>query len=260
MADWNPEQYERFADERTRPFVDLLALIEPAPFQLGVDLGCGTGSLTALAANQLAVQRMVGIDNSPAMLAKAAAIGLPNVSFVEGDLGPWTSSGDHDLIIANASLHWVPDHATVLRRWTAALQPGGQLAVQVPSNAAMPSHLVAAQVAAREPYLSAFDGAPPPDPVATNVLAPEEYALLLYDLGFARQHVRLQVYPHVLPSSRHVVEWVRGTTLTRFEKVLEPALFERFVADYERELLAQIGHHEPFFFGFRRVLMWGRLP
>lgn len=258
-GDWNPDQYEQFADERTRPFIDLLGLIEPAPFGRAVDLGCGTGSLTVLATDQLAVQHMTGVDNSPAMLAKASSIARPNVAFVDGDIGSWTSAADHDLIIANASLQWVPDHSTVLERWTAALRPGGQLAVQVPSNADMPSHRAAVRVAERDPYVSAFDGEPPADPVAANVLAPEQYAQLLYDLGFERQHVRLQVYPHVLPSSRHVVEWVRGTTLTRFQKSLDASLFEQFLADYERELLAEIGDHQPFFFGFRRVLLWGRL-
>jgi trans-aconitate 2-methyltransferase len=92
------------------------------------------------------------------------------------------------------------------------------------------------------------------------VLRPEEYARLFYDLGFERQHVRLQVYPHVLPSTRHVVEWVRGTTLTRFEKRLEPDAYEAFVADYETELLKELGDHEPHFFPFRRILMWARLP
>ena len=259
-ADWNPAQYERFADERTRPFIDLLALIEPAPFDTAVDLGCGTGALTLLAANQFAVQHMLGIDNSPSMLAQAALIQQPNVSFVQADIGPWTSAGDHDLVLAIASLHWIADHPSVLQRWTAALRPGGQLAVQVPSNAEMTVQRVASSVAQREPYLSAFGGQPPADPVAINVLAPETYAQVLYDLGFARQHVRLQVYPHVLPSSRHVVEWVRGTTLVRFEKLLDPPVYRQFLADYERELIAQIGDREPFFFGFRRVLMWGRLP
>ena len=93
------------------------------------------------------------------------------------------------------------------------------------------------------------------------MLEPEEYAQLLYDLGFVDQHVRLQVYPHVLPSSRNVVEWVRGTTLTRFEKRARSAdCSPQFLADYERELIAVIGDHEPFFFPFRRILMWGRLP
>ena len=144
---------------------------------------------------------------------------------------------------------------------TAALRQGGQIAIQVPANADLPSHAVARQVAEREPYLSMFgpDG-PPIDPVQAYVLQPEAYAQILYDLGYARQHVRLQVYPHVLPSTRHVVEWVRGTMLTRFEKRLDREAFNAFVADYESELLRVLGEHEPHFFPFRRILMWGRLP
>ena len=92
------------------------------------------------------------------------------------------------------------------------------------------------------------------------MLAPEQYAECLYDLGFHEQHVRLAVYPHVLSSSRDVVQWVKGTTLTRFERLLTPELFGRFVADYEARLLEVVGDRSPFFFGFRRVLLWGRLP
>ena len=95
----------------------------------------------------------------------------------------------------------------------------------------MPSHRAADELAHTPRYLDAFEGDPPPDPVAENVLEPEQYSQILFDLGFESQHVRLQVYPHVLPSSRAVVEWVRGTTLTRFQKRLSPVVFEEFVAD-----------------------------
>ncbi|MEA3185317.1 MAG: trans-aconitate 2-methyltransferase [Ilumatobacteraceae bacterium] len=261
MADWDPEQYRRFAAERAQPFHDLLGLIETGPIARAADLGCGPGELTALAAQQLAVGEMIGVDNSPAMLDKAAEHASDRVRFEEGDIEEWTSSGDFDLVLAAASLQWVPDHASVVARWTAALRPGGQIAIQVPANANMPSHAVAREVAEREPYRSLFGPEGPPiDPVQTYVLSPDDYAQLLYDLGFERQHVRLQVYPHVLPSTRHVVEWVRGTMLTRFERRLEPAAFEQFVAEYEKELLRVLGEHEPHFFPFRRILMWARLP
>ena len=261
MPDWNPEQYRRFAAERAQPFHDLLALIEPDSIECAVDLGCGPGELTALAAEQLHVGEMVGIDNSPAMLDKAGEHISTTVRFEYGDIAEWTSAADVDLVVAAASLQWVPDHAGVIARWTAALRPGGQIAIQVPANADRPSHVVARQVAEREPYLSLFGPAGPPiDPVEAYVLQPEAYAELLYDLGFERQHVRLQVYPHVLPSARHVVEWVRGTTLTRFEKRLDAEAFNAFVADYETELLRVLGDREPFFFPFRRILMWARLP
>ena len=125
----------------------------------------------------------------------------------------------------------------------------------------MPSHTVAAQVAHSERFLAAFASAgPPPDPVAEFVLEPEQYATILYELGFALQHVRLQVYPHVLPSSRSVVDWVRGTTLTRFQAVLDADTYAAFLTEYERQLLRVIGDRSPYFFPFRRILMWGRLP
>ena len=261
MPDWNPEQYRRFADERAQPFHDLLALIEPASIGRAVDLGCGPGELTALAAEQLGVGEMVGIDNSQAMLDKTGEHASSAVRFEFGDIGVWRSSADFDLVLAAASLQWVPDHVDVLARWAAALRPGGQIAVQVPANADMPSHTVGRLVAEREPYVSLFGPeGPPVDPVQAYVLRPEEYAQIFYDLGFERQRVRLQVYPHVLPSTRHVVEWVRGTTLTRFEKRLTHEAFEAFVADYETELLKVLGNHEPHFFPFRRILMWARLP
>ena len=259
-VDWNPDQYRKFAAERAQPFHDLVGLVQAAGLRRAVDLGCGPGELTAAAAATLQTREMVGIDNSPAMIAAAAAHVNDGVTFTDGDISRWTSARDVDLVLASASLQWIPDHPHVLEQWTAALAPGGQLAVQVPANACMPSHRVADDLAHTRRYLDVFEGNPPPDPVADNVLEPEQYSQILFDLGYEQQHVRLQVYPHVLPSSRAVVQWVRGTTLTRFEKRLPADLFEQFVADYESALIAAVGDQSPFFFPFRRILLWGRLP
>lgn len=262
MTDWNPAQYHRFADERTQPFHDLVALLRrDHPVGRMVDLGCGSGELTSFAADQLGAADVVGVDSSPAMLQAAEPHARPGLRFEAGDIADWTAPPEHDVVLANASLQWVADHPAVLQRWTAALAPGGQLAVQVPANAQQPSHTVAAEVAARPHFAAAFGPAGPPrDPVADFVLEPEVYARLLHQLGFAEQHVRLQVYPHLLPESRSVVEWVRGTTLTRFQKVMPPDAFAQFLAEYEARLLEVIGESSPYFFPFRRILMWGRLP
>lgn len=202
---------------------------------------------------------MVGVDSSPNMLAEAQSHASPNVRFERGDIAGWTASGDHDLVLSNAALQWVPDHPTVLARWVGALAPGGQLAVQIPANPDHPSHQSSVIVAHTEPFLSAMDGDPPADPVDVNVLRPEQYAELLHELGLAEQHVRLQVYPHVLPSSDHVVEWTKGTSLTRFFARLPKELHEPFVDAYRTELLRRIGEHQPYFFAFKRILMWGRV-
>jgi trans-aconitate 2-methyltransferase len=131
------------------------------------------------------------------------------------------------------------------------------LAVQVPANHDHPSHTVSVAVAQEMAHL--FDGAPPPDPVADNVLLPEQYAALLVALGYERQHVRLQVYPHRMASAADVVEWVKGTSLTRFQRVLWPDAFAEFVAAYRTRLLAELGDATPYVYCFKRILMWGRL-
>jgi trans-aconitate 2-methyltransferase len=260
---WDPAQYGRFAEQRAQPFWDLVSLIHVPAAGLGrsVDLGCGSGELTAEVTDRLGIEEMVGIDSSDAMLSAAretVGCGDDRLRFARGDLGKWTSRGDHDLVIANASMHWVPDHPGVLARWWAALAPGGQLAIQVPANADHAAHRIVNQVAATEPFLSAFNSLPPPDPVAQNVLAPEQYSIVLDELGAVDQHVRLQVYPHHLESTASVVEWTRGSTLTRFTKLLDPELAGRFIDTFRARVLDVLGEQSPYFYPFKRILIWAQ--
>lgn len=261
MSDsWHPATYELFQEERALPFHELLGLAEPGTFRRAVDLGCGTGELTALARLKLGIAELVGIDTSPAMLADARLRAAPGLSFVEGDLASWTSNGDHDLVLSNAALHWAADHRAVLGRWRAALAPGGQLLVQMPANSDHPSHRIAVEVARSEPFRTAFDGEPPVDPVDAHVLSPREYAVYLHELGFAQQHVRLQVFGHALPSTGSVVDWLRGTTLNRFKQRLSSELFDLFLSRYRERLMAVLGDRSPYFYPFQRLLFWARLP
>lgn len=241
---WDPAQYNRFAAEREQPFWDLVSLLQPVDGPNVIDLGCGDGRLTAALHERLGARSTLGLDSSPSMLAGAPE-GNAGLSFTPGDLETWIGER-YDIVFANASLQWVGDHERVLRRWRDSLAPGGQLAVQVPCNADHPSHTVLASMAPDVP-----------DPVAANVLPPERYAEVLHSLGFAEQQVRLQVYGHVLDSSSDVVEWVKGTSLTRLgDRGRDPA----FVDEYRRRLLGVIGHVSPYFYAFKRILLWGRLP
>ena len=252
---WQPDQYHRFAQERQQPFHDLLALLRPVPGGRVVDFGCGTGELTALDHVRLQAKETIGIDRSAAMRAKVPT--ADGLSFRAGDLRATEGLGPVDVVIASASLHWVPDHASVLAAWAGLLGTGGQLAVQVPANVDHPSHTTSAQLATESPFIDALDGHPPADPVH-SVLRPEEYAVLLDGLGFGEQHVRLQVYGHHLASTADVVEWVKGTSLTRFKERLAPELYEEFVDRYRRRLVAVLGDHRPFFYPFKRILFWAR--
>jgi trans-aconitate 2-methyltransferase len=251
---WDPDQYNRFAAEREQPFFDLAALVEgEAPAELA-DLGCGDGRLTATLQRSLGAVSTLGVDRSPAMIERARAHERAGLRFELGDIGTFERPDSFDVVFANASLQWVPDHRSVLERWARSLRPRGQLAVQVPANADHPAHLVAAAVAAE------LMEDPPPDAVAENVLPPEGYAAILDELGCERQQVRLQVYVHRLDSTADVVEWVKGTTLTRFKAPMGEERWERFVAAYRARLLAELGECAPYTYFFKRILLWGRLP
>ena len=82
--------------------------MQPVPGGRVVDLGCGDGRLTLLAHERLGAGRTLGIDSSPAMLDRAPT--ADGVEFALGDIGPWTDDAVHDVVLANASLQWVPDH------------------------------------------------------------------------------------------------------------------------------------------------------
>lgn len=251
---WSPAQYERFARERRQPFDDLVALVEHAPAMRVIDLGCGTGELTADLHAALGARETLGLERSANMLARAASVQRPGLRFAQGDVADFADAGTWDLVFSNAALHWLPDHERLFARLAGALAPGGQLAVQVPANFDHPAHLLAAELAAEEPFARLF--ASPPR--TASVLAPERYADLLDDLGFARQSVRLQVYGHHLASRDEVVEWVRGTTLTAFESALPPDAYADFLRRYRERLLPRLRDTRPFFYPFKRILMWAR--
>jgi trans-aconitate 2-methyltransferase len=252
---WNPAQYDRYRDERRQPFFDLLALVEARPGMRVVDLGCGTGEPTRQLHDRLGARETVGLDSSAAMLEQCRAFAGGGVRFAAGDIATFSAPGAYDLVFTNAALHWVPDHPALFARLTEALADGGQLAVQMPSNPEAPSHVAAVEVASEEPFRTALGGdvVPAGD---QNVLAPEAYARLLDRLGYRRQHVRLQVYGHQLGGREDVVEWVRGTTLTHYQRRLPAELFERFLAEYRGRLLPRLEDTHPFFYPFARVHLW----
>jgi trans-aconitate 2-methyltransferase len=146
---WDPARYLQYADERARPFHELLARVPDLPgCRWVVDLGCGTGALTAHLARRWPTARVTGVDSSAEMLAAADPQALAaGVQLVRADLRNWLPEAPVDVLVTNATLQWVPDHLELLPRLAGLLAPGGLLALQVPGNTGEPSHVLLRELA-----------------------------------------------------------------------------------------------------------------
>jgi trans-aconitate 2-methyltransferase len=250
---WDPAQYAKYADERSRPFHDLLGRVRASAPRHVVDLGCGDGALTATLAARWPDALVEGIDSSPEMVAAGAA--LEGVSLRVDDIAEWSVPADCDVIISNAALQWVPSHLDLLPKWAAALPAGGWLAFQVPGNFDAPSHRAVREVAADPRWAPALDGVLRGDPVA----GPEVYAGLLLAAGLEAD-VWETTYLHVLHGADPVLEWVRGTALRPVLAALSAEDAAAFQAEL-RERLRAVYPPSPggaTLFPFRRIFAVGR--
>ena len=231
MPAWSPSQYLKFADERSRPARDLLAVVPLTKIRRAVDIGCGPGNSTELLVERFPQAEIIGLDSSPEML-EAARKRLPNVTFIEADVATWTPDAPVDLLYANATFHWVVDHKAVLKRLFSALPSGGVLAVQVPDNLVTePSHTLMPAVAAEAPWAPKFRV-----PIAREVIAtPADYYDLLCD-DAARIDVWHTLYNHPLENAAAIVAMVRSTGLRPYLSRLDDQEQVRFLARYTERL------------------------
>jgi len=225
MADWSPDTYLRFEDERTRPARDLLNAVPLADPAFVIDIGCGPGNSTELLVERFPAARLLGIDTSPAMLETARAR-LPGVEFVLADAADFRPDVPPDLLFANAVFQWLPGHLDLFVRLVGELAPGGVLAVQMPDNLTEPSHVLMREVAASGRWAPKLTGAAraPLPPVRTYYEALKPHC--------RRLDIWHTVYNHPLADAAAVVEWVRSTGLKPFLDPLDEAERAGFLAAY----------------------------
>jgi trans-aconitate 2-methyltransferase len=228
MSDWNANQYLKFEDERTRPPRDLIAHIPLARAERIIDLGCGPGNSTELLVARYPDAEVIGLDSSPDMLLQARAR-LPQCAFIQADLVSWTPPARTDLLFANASFQWLPDHPAVLRRLLQALRSGGVLAVQMPDNMDEPALTLMSTVAGRGPWA----GNPELAAAAREPLPrPQSYYDLLKPLC-AELDIWHVIYNHVMADPQAIVEWFKGSALRPYLAALDPSMVDDFLSSYK---------------------------
>ncbi|WPU66564.1 methyltransferase domain-containing protein [Peredibacter starrii] len=245
---WAPNQYEKFKDQRSEPFYDLMSLLNKVDSPSIVDLGCGTGELTAELHKKMNAKQTFGIDSSEKMLEKARAFQTDYLKFELGNIASWNPGKQFDIIFSNAALQWCGDHPALFQNISKNISQGGQLAVQMPMNHDYPTHTIADELSRELGYESREH----------PLLLVEDYASLLFKLGFKEQKVQLRVYGHILNSREEVIEWVKGSMLTYYQSRLKEDQFKNFMTEYRERLFKVLPDDKPYFYPFKRIFIWGR--
>jgi trans-aconitate 2-methyltransferase len=247
---WNPDVYLSFADQRGRPFFDLVSRVAAESPRRVVDLGCGPGNLTATLAQRWPDAAVEAFDSSPEMVEAARARG---VDAHVGDVRTWQPQPDTDVLLSNAVLQWVPGHAELLVRWAGQLSSGSWIAMQVPANFDAPSHEAVRTLARLERWSELLRDFPFRE---GQVDGPTGYATLLTDAG-CRADAWETTYVHELTGEDPVLGWISGTALRPVKSRLTDTQWQRF----REELIPMLDEAYPTrpdgttFFPFRRIFV-----
>jgi trans-aconitate 2-methyltransferase len=225
---WSAKQYSAFEDERTRPVRDLLAALPDMEVRSGIDLGCGPGNSTEALAARFPGATVRGLDSSSDMIA-AARRRLPQLQFAVTGIDEWRDAGPFDVILANAVMQWVPDHARVLPALVSKLSPAGALAIQMPDNLDVPAHQLMRETATGGPWASTLAAAAASrTPIGS---APDYYAMLRPFCG--KVDVWRTTYHHPLAGgAAAIVEWFKGSGLRPYLEPLDAASRAAFLERY----------------------------
>jgi len=253
---WDPERYLVYADERGRPFVELLARIDARSPRSVVDLGCGPGNMTRLLAERWPGAAITGIDTSPEMI-DAARTAAPGIEFRVEDVRTWSPDEPVDVLFSHATLQWVPGHLEQLPRLIASVAPGGWFAFGVPGNLSEPTHTIREQLNAEPAYAELTAGVDAPAAVDAAT-----YWKVLTDLG-CEVDAWSTTYLHELRGEDPVFRWISGTGARPVLLALDavPELRSSYEAELKRRLREAYPERDGIvLMPFRREFVVARVP
>jgi trans-aconitate 2-methyltransferase len=246
---WNPDVYNQFKENRYEPFYDLISHLKPHTAKNIIDLGCGTGELTAILAGRFPGSKTLGIDSSAEMLAKAPL--TDTISFIQRSVEEQLMLDDKwDIIVANASLQWVEDHHSLFPAIMSKLGPGGQLAIQMPSQKENILNQLLYELVHEAPFYEVLKN----DIRHSPVLSLDEYTTLLYGNGAKEVLVYQKVYPILAQSADTLYEFISGSALVPYMEKLQEPLRSLLVKEFKKRIEAKFPS-APMVYAFKRILL-----
>jgi trans-aconitate 2-methyltransferase len=252
--DWNPDLYLKFRNERTQPSIDLIGRID-ADFRPKtiLDIGCGPGNSSQALLERWPAAVLTGIDNSLNMIEKARAE-YPDNTWIVADASKYTSNMKYDLVFSNATIQWIPEHETLLKKLFNLINNKGVLAIQIPQFNEMPLSGAIQKVASGEKWKKAVQ-----DCRALFTYHDAGYYYDLINTDYKTLELWQTDYYHVLASQYAIVEWIRSTGMKPYLDCLPDAEKPLF----ENEVLAEIKRDYPLqndgkvLFPFKRLFIIG---
>lgn len=200
MPEWNPNLYQSRHGFVYEFGEDVVTLLEPKRGERIVDLGCGTGQLTAKIAETGA--RVIGVDSSSAMIEEARRL-YPHVRFEVADGATFKLDEPVDAVFSNAALHWMTRAPEVAQRIHAALKPGGRLVAEFGGHGNVARMMSCIDAGLAKVGISA-------PAVAVHWYFPSigEYAAVLEQSGFEVRMMNLFDRPTPLEGDKGLRNWI----------------------------------------------------
>lgn len=234
MSDWDAARYDRVSDPQAEWGRRVIARLAPRPHERILDLGCGSGRVTAELAARVPHGAVVGLDRSAAMLtvAAGAAVAVPYggaagpLRFVRGDGAALPFLPGFDGVFSAATLHWIADHDAVFRGVYGALRPGGRFVAQCGGGPNLARLYTRAADLMRSPrYAGFFDGWRDP----WHFALPDPTAAALRSAGFVDVDASLEAAPVSFPDPARYAEFIACVCVRHHLQRLPPDLHEGFV-------------------------------
>lgn len=252
---WDPSVYNKFQNERSLPFFDLVSLLHAGPIKNIIDLGCGTGTLTSTIPELFPDAKVIGIDNSEEMLNEAYLLETDQLGFKNQSIEDFLSErGNWDIIISNAALQWIENHKEIFPLIIKKLNPGGQFAFQMPSQNRNVVNTIILDLAESEQYQEYLSGFIRRSPM----LETDEYARLLNDNSVEDCVIFEKVYPVKASNVDGLIDWVSGSNLRPYLGRLSQEGEKEFLAELKQRLINEFGQGSVFY-PFKRIFLSGKV-